>query len=61
MAPGFPGAEARVRQALLLKRRGKAEEARRILSDLIDGARLAPAHYRRAQAEWLGVARRELG
>ncbi len=60
VAPGFPGAEARLRYALLLKRRGKLEDARRILKDLLDGARLSPAHYRKAQAEWLDQARREL-
>ncbi len=60
VAPGFPGAEARVRYALLLKRRGKLEDARRILKDLLDGAKLSPAHYRKAQAQWLDQARREL-
>jgi hypothetical protein len=60
VAPGFPGAEARVRYALLLKRRGKLEDARRILKDLLDGAKLSPAHYRKAQAIWLDQARREL-
>jgi hypothetical protein len=60
VAPQYPGAEARVRYALVLKRRGKLEEARRILKDLVDGARLGPAHYRRAQARWLDLARREL-
>jgi hypothetical protein len=60
-APGFPGAEARLRYGLLLKRRGKLEDARRVLQDLLDGAKLAPSHYRRAQAEWLERARRELG
>jgi hypothetical protein len=59
-APGYPGAEAKVRYALLLKRRGKLDEARRILKDLLDGARLGPAHYRKAQAQWLEHARREL-
>jgi hypothetical protein len=59
-APAYPGAEAKLRYALLLKRRGKLDEARRILKDLVDGARLAPAHYRRAQSEWLDRARREL-
>jgi hypothetical protein len=59
-APGYPGAEARVRYAVLLKRRGKLDEARRVLKDLLDGARLAPKHYRKAQAEWLERARREL-
>jgi hypothetical protein len=60
-APGFPGAEARLRYALLLKRRGKIDQARGILKDLLDGAKLGPAHYRRAQAEWLEIARREVG
>lgn len=59
-APSFPGAEGRLRYAMFLKRRGKAEQARGILKDLLDGAKLGPAHYRRAQAEWLDLARREL-
>jgi hypothetical protein len=61
LAPGYPGAEARLRYAVLLKRRGKLPEAQRVLKDLLDGAKLGPAHYRRAQAEWLERARRELG
>jgi hypothetical protein len=60
LAPGYPGAEARLRYGLLLKRRGKLQEAHRVLKDLLDGAKLGPAHYRRAQAEWLDRARREL-
>lgn len=60
-APVFPGAEGRLRYALFLKRRGKTDQARDILKDLLDGARLGPAHYRKAQAEWLDLARRELG
>ncbi len=59
-APNFPGAEGRLRYALLLKRRGKLDQARGLLKDLLDGAKLGPAHYRRAQAEWLDIARREL-
>jgi hypothetical protein len=60
LAPGYPGAEARLRYAVLLKRRGKLAEANRVLKDLLDGAKLGPAHYRRAQAAWLERARREL-
>jgi hypothetical protein len=60
LAPGYPGAEARLRYGLLLKRRGKLPEAHRVLKDLLDGAQLGPAHYRKAQAEWLERARREL-
>ncbi|MDB6086719.1 MAG: hypothetical protein JWN43_4600 [Gammaproteobacteria bacterium] len=59
VAPGYPGAEARLRYALLLKQQGKLDEARRILKDLLDGAKLGPPHYRKAQAEWLDRARRE--
>jgi hypothetical protein len=60
VAAGYPGAEARLRQALLLKRRGKLDAARRIFKDLLDGAKMAPAHYRKAQSEWLDQARREM-
>lgn len=60
LAPGYPGAEARLRYGVLLKRRGKLQEAQRVLKDLLDSARLGPAHYRKAQAEWLDRARREL-
>jgi hypothetical protein len=60
VAPGYPGAEARLRYAVLLKRRGKLEEARRVLQELLDGAKLSPTHYRKAQAQWLDRARREL-
>jgi hypothetical protein len=61
VAGPFPGAEARLRYALLLKKRGKTSEAERLFKDLLDGARLGPSHYRRSQARWLDIARRELG
>lgn len=60
LAPEFPGAEARFRLGLLLKRRGKADEARRVFNELLSGAELGPAHYRRAQAQWLERARSEM-
>jgi hypothetical protein len=56
----FPGAEARVRYGLLLKKRGKLAEAREVFKDLTDSARLGPAHYRKAQGKWLEIARREM-
>ncbi|HMD74531.1 MAG TPA: tetratricopeptide repeat protein [Steroidobacteraceae bacterium] len=59
-APSYPGAEARLRYGLLLKRRGKTEESRRVLKDLLDSAEIGPRHYRKAQAEWLQLARSEL-
>ncbi len=60
LAPGYPGAEARLRYGLLLKRRGKLPEAQSVLKEILDGARLGPPHYRKAQAQWLDRARREL-
>jgi hypothetical protein len=61
VAAYYPGAEARVRHAQLLKRTGRPDEARAELSDVLKTAELAPRHVRRAQAEWLAIARRELG
>jgi hypothetical protein len=60
IAPSYPGAEAKLRYWVLLKRRGKIQEARSVFQDLLNGAQLGPAHYRKAQAEWLERARREL-
>ncbi|HZF25373.1 MAG TPA: tetratricopeptide repeat protein [Steroidobacteraceae bacterium] len=60
LATYYPGAEARVRHGQLLKRRGDADGAHRVFSELLDSAQLAPAHYRKAQREWLDLARREL-
>lgn len=58
LASYYPGAEAPVRYARLLGARGRQEEARQVLRELVDHARLAPAHYRRAQKEWLEEAER---
>jgi hypothetical protein len=54
----FPGAEAAVRYAQLLKGQGQPEEARKVARELLQQARIAPAHYRRAQREWLEAAER---
>ncbi len=60
LAPYFPGAEAAVRYAQLLKDNGRRDEARKVIQDLLDGARIAPAHYRKAQKPWLDQAERLL-
>ena len=60
IAPAYPGAEARLRYAQLLKHMGKSQEAQSLLRDLLQSAKVAPSHYRRAQAEWLRLAEREL-
>jgi hypothetical protein len=55
---GYPGAEAAVRYAQLLKAQGQADESRKVAQDVLDEARVAPAHYRRAQKDWLDIAER---
>jgi hypothetical protein len=58
LAPGYPGAEASVRYAQLLKAQGKVSEAAQVARELLEQARIAPAHYRRAQRSWLDSAER---
>ena len=58
LAFSYPGAEAAVRYAQLLKSQGQAEEARKVARELLEQARIAPAHYRRAQKSWLDAAQR---
>jgi hypothetical protein len=57
----FPGAEAKVRFGQLLARTGKSEDARATFEDVLKIAELAPRHVRQAQAEWIAIARREIG
>jgi hypothetical protein len=61
LAKYYPGAEATVRYAQLLRATDRATEARDVLQALLDQAAMAPAHYRRAQETWLRLAERELG
>jgi hypothetical protein len=56
----FPGAEAGVRYARLLIRADRRPLAQQTLKALLDRAKFAPAHYRKAQREWLDEAHREL-
>jgi hypothetical protein len=58
LAPAYPGAEASVRYAQLLKAQGKSTEAATVVRELLEQARIAPAHYRRAQRDWLESAAR---
>jgi hypothetical protein len=61
LANSFPGAEAAVRYAQLLDTQGQRDEARRVARELLERARLAPGHYRRAQRAWLDAAERIAG
>jgi hypothetical protein len=56
----FPGAEAGVRYAKLLIRLDQRPLAQQTLKALLDRAKFAPEHYRKAQREWLDEAHREL-
>jgi hypothetical protein len=58
LAPAYPGAEAAVRYAQLLVAKGRREEAQKVARDLLEQARIAPGHYRRAQKSWLDAAAR---
>jgi hypothetical protein len=58
LASSYPGAEAGARYAQLLKSQGQTDEARKIAQEMLEAARLAPDHYRRAQREWLDIAER---
>jgi hypothetical protein len=60
VAPAYPGAEAAVRYAQLLQVQGRKAEAQKVARELLDQARISPAHYRRAQKEWLDAAQRLL-
>jgi len=60
LSESYPGAEAALRYAQLLVRTGQRPQARQVLQNLLEHARLAPRHYQKAQQEWLGTARREL-
>jgi hypothetical protein len=59
LAPSFPGAEAAVRFARLLRSEGETAAAQKVLDELLEEARIAPAHYRRVQREWLDAATAE--
>jgi len=60
LAPAYPGAEASVRYAQLLQAQGRRAEAQKVARELLEQARIAPGHYRRAQRPWLDAAQRLL-
>ena len=60
LAPSYPGAEAAVRYAQLLEAQGRRSEAQQVARELLEQARIAPGHYRRAQRPWLEAAQRLL-
>jgi len=60
LAFSYPGAEAAVRYAQLLAAQGQHSEAQKVARELLEQARIAPGHYRRAQRGWLEAAQKLL-
>jgi hypothetical protein len=56
----FPGVEARYRMVIALISDGDTTAAREEAERLLNDARLAPAHFRKAQKPWLDRARQAL-
>jgi hypothetical protein len=56
----FPGAEAAVRYGLLLDAVGRRPEARVVLNELLVKMKRSPGYLRKAQAEWLSIAEKQL-
>ncbi len=55
----YPGAEARVRQAMLHKKLGDKARADELFAAILNDARLAPKHFKRSEREWIELAKRE--
>jgi hypothetical protein len=56
----FAGAEARVRWAMLLQSAGREAEAKAIYTELLTQMQRAPRYVRKAQAEWISIAEKQL-
>ncbi|MEO7431006.1 MAG: hypothetical protein ABIR62_03080, partial [Dokdonella sp.] len=56
----YPGEEARLRYANLLRKEQRPAESRQVLEDMLKRAKVAPRYYRRKESAWLDAAKREL-
>jgi hypothetical protein len=56
----YPGAQARFLLGLALKNSGREKEAAEEFTGMIRDAELAPAHFRKSEKNWLGLAGKEL-
>ena len=54
------GAEAKCRYAILLNKTGYTEKAGEIFSAIVQRAKHSPEHYKKAQKEWITIARQNL-
>ncbi len=60
LCDSYPGEEARVRYALMLKSQGEIAEAAKIFNDVVRRTGRAPKYYRRVQKAWIDIARQQL-
>lgn len=56
----YPGEEARVRHALLLKQIGREAEARQVWQQVLLRSQASPKFYQRNEKNWIEQAKREL-
>ncbi|GLH81999.1 hypothetical protein SSBR45G_69080 [Bradyrhizobium sp. SSBR45G] len=55
-----PSSEAKVRYGQLLKLAGRVDEAKVVFTELLIQMKRAPRHVRKAQAEWIATAEKQL-
>ncbi|MFC7520761.1 tetratricopeptide repeat protein [Xanthomonas populi] len=56
LAQGYPGEEARVRNAQLLLRASRPQDAKTIFEQVLRHAATSPEHYQREQRAWIDIA-----
>ena len=61
LAGYYPGAEARCRYALLLKKMGEGEKARALFAEIVKSLDRAGRRFIREQREWYDLARQNMG
>ncbi len=57
----FAGAEARLRYGQFLEKLGDKAEALEQFEEIVNGAELAPRHFRKAQKRWISEAKAGIG
>ena len=58
VSTSYPGEEARLRYGQLLKRLERFPDARRVFTDMLKRAKVAPGYYRRKEKSFLDSAKR---
>jgi hypothetical protein len=60
LVEGYPGEEARIRYAMLLKSQGEEHEAAKWFNEVVRRAGRSPKYYRRAQQQWIDIAKQNI-